>query len=437
MKTIFRALGLAVFIAGVLGISVAAQDANCDIDAINAQYQKVLDTWTKIDTLPTAIAEGKVFLEKFGSCEIAEQNTKWLKGKIPAWEKAVEDEKKNKIVRAFDKAMVDKNYDAAYAAGEEFLSKYPNEPELVSFFEVPLGLIGLDQSIAKNNKYNDSSIKWANLALSDIRAGKTSIVKDKNNNVTPDLYGIYGYQCKKDECISWLTYGLAYINYHVKGDKQKGLSYYYEVSRLPGQYKSNPLVYETIGAYYLATVTSLDKEIKALIDDQDKGTPEEREKRVADIKAKIALWNGYAERMMDAYSRAYTLAKTNPAGKTYADGLYKTLQAVYSARFPVPEGKPSLDSWISSTISKPLPDPTSPVTPVADPETSTGESSAPASSPAKPTATPAGTKPVTNGPIKPGTVKVNGTTGKGPSDSTTAVKTKTPAAKPAPRKKGL
>jgi hypothetical protein len=80
------------------------------------------------------------------------------------------------------------------------------------------------------------------------------------------------------------------------------------------------------------------------------------------------MLNGYAERAMDAYSRAYTLAKADPKLATYAGTLYKTLQALYTVRFQKQEG---IDAWISSAVTKPFPDPTSAVTPVVDAETTT------------------------------------------------------------------
>ena len=92
------------------------------------------------------------------------------------------------------------------------------------------------------------------------------------------------------------------------------------------------------------------------------------------------------------------MAKSDtPAGKTYKDALYKTLQDTYKRRFEKLDG---LDAYVSAAVAKPLPNPTSAVTPVSDPEpTKTTGSATPPVSAAPVTAAPAATKPAT--PAKP------------------------------------
>ena len=344
------------------------------------------------------------------------------------------------ILGRFDAGIQTKNWDAAYVAGNEFVAKYPDNPAIISFIAVPLGTVGLYQSYppAKNYKYNSDTIKYANLALSQIKAGKQSIKKDKNGNLLPDTYGVYDFECKKDDCISELTYALGYINYYALGKKQEGIGYYYQVTKLPGRNKSNPGVYGTIGDSYYDTVKTLVTELKAMYADVKDTDPDEvKAKKDTDIKAKVALMNGYAERAMDAYSRAYTFAKADPkADKQGVDALYKILQNLYTVRFQKQDG---IDQWISATVTKPLPDPTSTVAPITDPETSTSGSTSTGPATAKPTPTPATTtpiKPATNTtPTKPGTVKVGGKAVAGPSETTTAVKAKAPAVKPVVKRK--
>src|SRR5262249_18214694 len=103
-------------------------------------------------------------------------------------------------------------------------------------------------------------------------------------------------------------------------NKQAALPYYCQVTQMPGTYKTSPNVYSTIGDYYYETVQKLDAEVKAMIADQkDTDTDDVRQKKIADIKSKVAMENGYLERTMDAYSRAYTYAKADAASKTLAD----------------------------------------------------------------------------------------------------------------------
>jgi hypothetical protein len=105
---------------------------------------------------------------------------------------------------------------------------------------------------------------------------------------------------------------------------------------------------------------------------------------------------------MDALGRAYKKAE-KPADKSLKDSLYKQIQVLYERRFP--EKKDGLDTYISSTVAKPMPNPTTPVTPVVDPEpttTTTTTTSAPAG--AKPAAA-AVTKPVSTLPSKASVAK--------------------------------
>ncbi|MCV5824817.1 hypothetical protein OFN33_30645, partial [Escherichia coli] len=72
---------------------------------------------------------------------------------------------------------------------------------------------------------------------------------------------------------------------------------------------------------------------------------------------------------LDAYSRAYTLAKdTTAAAKAYKKQLYDRLTDLYKRRFDKTEG---IDAWVTTATAKPLPDPTSPVQPVIDEEPTT------------------------------------------------------------------
>jgi hypothetical protein len=156
-----------------------------------------------------------------------------------------------------------------------------------------------------------------------------------------------------------------------ENNKQAAVPIYYEVTKLPGSFQKTPAVYGTIGDYYYESVKTLGQEVKTKIADQKDTDPDDvKTKKEADIKATIAMLNGYAERAMDAYSRAYTIAKADPKSGTYSANLYKAIQTLYTIRFQKQDG---IDTWISSAVAKPFPDPSSPVTPI-EPETSTGTS---------------------------------------------------------------
>jgi len=370
MKTIFKTLGLGALLTAILAVgsvSTFAQEGCADVDAINALYQTVLDNYkaTEPAGLQKAIDAAKQFLEKYGSCEPAKQNAEWINKQMPKWEPRLAEMKvqavRQPILTRFDNAIKTKNWDEAYAAGEEFTTKFPNDDARIHLI-VPLAWIGYVETGNKNTKYNANAAKYAKMAIDMLKSG-TAKAKASGG------YGAFQFECaSKDECISFLTYDMGYMNY-LGGNQQAALPYYYEVTKIPGSFKSNPVVFETIGDYFYEIVKKQAEDVKAKIAAQkDDDTDEVKAKKEADIKQAVGMLNGYAERAMDAYSRAYTLAKADTKLSAYAGTLYKTLQALYTVRFQKQDG---IDAWISSAVTKPFPDPTSAVTPVNDPETST------------------------------------------------------------------
>jgi hypothetical protein len=134
-----------------------------------------------------------------------------------------------------------------------------------------------------------------------------------------------------------------------------------------------------MGAYYIEESSPIRKEIVALIEKQKiAATDEEKLKLEDEIKAKVALLNGYNERALDAFGRAYKFAEKKGAAEAALKAeTYKTLQALYQSRFAKTDG---LDKWVADSTMKPLPNPTTEVTPVSDPEpaTTTTTTSSPA-----------------------------------------------------------
>ena len=159
--------------------------------------------------------------------------------------------------------------------------------------------------------------------------------------------------------------------------------------RTNGKFKGDPRVYGAVGDFYFEEATKIRKEIPPMIEKQKAlTTDEEKLKMDAEIEAKIALFNGYAERAMDAFGRAHKLAPSStPAEKTYKDNIYKAIEDLYKWRF---EKETGINEYIASTITKPFPNPMSEVKPVSDPKPATTTTNTTSS-------TPAATKPATNG----------------------------------------
>jgi tetratricopeptide (TPR) repeat protein len=424
MKTIFKTFSLGVLFMALFavgGISAFGQnDACADVDGMNANYQTVLDNYRAADsaTFQKAVDAAKAFLEKYGSCDVAKQNADWIKGNITKWEKALADKKvqevKGPILKRFDTAIQTKNYDDAYAAGNDYLTKFPDDQYRIHVI-VPLAWIGYKEALNKNYKYDANALKYSKNAIELLRAGTLP-------PKAGDTYGTFEFTCTgKDECISLLTFGSGYMTFFGENNKQAALPYYYEVTKLSGSFQKYPAVYGTIGDFYYESVKKIGDELKAKIADQkDTDADDVKAKKEADIKATIAMLNGYAERAMDAYSRAYTLAKADPKAGAYAGNVYKAIQTLYTIRFQKQDG---IDTWISSTVAKPFPDPTSPVAPI-EPDTTTG-TTGPGTTTAAPVTAPA--KPATTGPAKPAaTNKVGTGAGAAPASTQTAVKKKGP-----------
>ena len=408
MKTIFRFTGLAVLAVAVLGMgatAASAQDPCGDADGQAALYTKFTELYPKTD-LPSrkeALNTAKSFVEKYGTCEAVAEQKKYFDTAIPAIEKTVKDQEgrmaMGALFKRFDDAVSADNADEILAAGKEILAKQPDNVNIL----VPMGMIGLVKAYAKDLKYADDSLKYAQMALAELKADKPCNRKDKAGNPTNNC-GVLKWEMARPDVINELTFSTAYLKYYGKNDRKGALPIYYELTQGSSRFKEEPRLYATIGSYYVDASDPIRKEVVDLITKQKAATTdEEKEKLEGEIKAKVALLNGYTERALDAFGRAHKFAEKKGAAEAPLKAeLYKTLQALYQRRFEKTDG---MDKWIADTTAKPLPNPTSEVTPVADPEPTTTTSSttpagqaAPATKPA--TAAPNGKTAVTTKPKK-------------------------------------
>lgn len=393
MKTIFRFLSTGVLSAAIVAVGAVAgfgQDtpaatpnANCaDIDGHNALYTKFTAVYGKKTgpEVESAVAIGKEYLEKFGSCEAFKEQVDFVKPHVARLEAL---DKRNKMVARYDAAVKADDPAQIVSAGKEFTSLEPDNINLL----VPMALSSSYKSTKENNyKYSDDAIRYATTALGKIKSGWVFTKKDDKG--TP-VIGVFQYSYTKDAAIGELTYALAYNNYYGKKDKKTALPLYYELSQMPA-YKSDPRVYGTIGDYYIEEGAPIGDEIAKLIADIKSATDEKVKADLdAKVKERIAMFNGYTERALDAYSRAYNVSKAGP----YKDSLYKVMQGLYKRRFDKETG---LDAYVSTTIAKPFPNPTTPVTPISDPEptTTTGTAAPATAAPASTTAAKPATKPM-------------------------------------------
>jgi hypothetical protein len=390
-----------------------AQNPCEDADGIAALDKKFRDNFASTKTIAEwkiADEAGKQYLEKYGSCEPLKEFVDYLKGFLPKLEKRIKDKEHAdevaKIADRFLAGMKAKNWDDVYSAGKQLLAE---DPEKYRDVEIVLGSIGLDETLKspRVTKWNDDTLRYARQSLADLEGGKTF-------KATPGIFVKDGanFQYKdKNDAIAWMNYTIGIILSADKNNKKEGSVYLYKASQAATDTKSQPPVYQWIGAYYyddaktlIKEVDALAKEVKAMeADVKPADTPEVKQQKIDAIKAKAdafkakeGILNGTVERALDAYSRAYTLAPATADAKAYKDSILKTITDLYSVRFAKPDG---LDAWVKTTVTKPFPNPSTPIAPVIDPEPA-----ATADEPAKTT---------------------NTTTTTGPAKATTA-----PAAKP-------
>jgi hypothetical protein len=354
MKTIFGYFSLALLVAAVSSVGAFAQDICTDVAGQTELSQKFTDNYNKPDLAAqeVAVEAGKQFVEKYGACatqkELVEYYNKYIPGMEAKIKAAKAAKEKDALYARFNNAHTAKNWDELYAAGKEVLAKEPDNIDVI----LALGSVGYDESFKKNYKYNDDTIRYAKLAIQKLNAGASS-----------KTYGVYEWTYgNKDNAIGWMNMSIGYATF--LNNKKDALPYIYQASLANSDTKKNPIVYETIGRFYYDQASSLLNEIKTLVADVKDTDPDDvKTQKAAAIKAKVALLNGNAERAIDAYARAYNLAKTDPAKKAYADIQYKKIQELYGVRFP---DKPTtgVDAFITASVSKPMPDPTSAVTPI-------------------------------------------------------------------------
>jgi len=367
MKKVLRSLNLAVLLTAILVVGAVAnfaQDPCTDAAGMSDLDAKVRAAWADktLGGRKNFVNTGKQFLEKYGACDSQKEFVDWLKIKVPDTETKTIPEMeqgaaKTALVNRFNTALGSKNWDEVYSAGKEILAKYPDEYRDV---ELVLGTIGYDEFYNnKNAKYNDDTIKYAKMALADIDAGKF-----KNYGIPKTAYH-YKTDAEpngsRTEATGWMNFIIGYLTQNGLKNKQEAQPYIYKATQVNATTGKNPIPYELIGLYYFDELNKITKEVTALADSQkETDTPEVAKQKVDDIKSKVALANGYAERAMDAFARAYNLGTV----KAYKDLMYKNLQDAFKVRYgKIDQLTPA---WIAEAVKKPLPNPTSPVAPISD-----------------------------------------------------------------------
>jgi hypothetical protein len=403
MKTVIKFLSLGMMLM-VFAVAPAFAQEECE-----SLYKKWLDNYKGTDAQKqVAIDAGKEFISKCNTAEQAEI-IKYLQVQVPKLEGTL---KSKGTVDCFNSAVKDAknvNADNAFRCGKEILASTPDQ------IDVPLVLasIGFDKAVAKPpvDTYNADAVNYARQAIQKIEAGKTS-----------PQYGAYGYTYKnKENALAWMNYTIGYITYFNQKNKKEALPFLYKATKFETGAKDNPkniaLIYQAIGDYYRDEYNRLDDERAKLATEAKDKTAEEAKVLADKAKELLLLQKAYADRMIDAYGRAYNLSA---ADKPYQTGLLGDLKVLYAFRY---DNKPpaALETYISGLNGRPMPDPTSTVTPVVDTTTTTAT-------------TPASTSSLTTTTAPSSTSTTNSRTST--TETTSKAKTAKTPVKPAPKKKG-
>ncbi len=364
MKKVFRALVLGIFmVALTVGATTStfAQD-----DGKATLYAKYTDNYAgNMEQRREAIKAAKQYIEKYGSSADDKEIVDYLKSAIPALEQGIKDEleqieaakkraEKQARYNKFDSSFKAKDWDGVYQSGAEILAY---EPDMLDVTLV-LGSIGFDE-IVKNppiDKYNEITIKYAKKAIEMIEGGAKS-----------KKFGAFIYEYDNaNNAKGWMNYIIGMIMYHRQGKtdaakKTEAVGYLFKATQIPSDKQKEPRTYGVIGDWYFDKALSLGQERAKL----DK-TEEANFKAIDDS---VALERAYADRALDAYARAYNLAKADvKEPQAYKDGLLKTINDLYNFRYLKPEEKTpaQVNMYIAGVMAKPMPNPLSAVTPIVE-----------------------------------------------------------------------
>lgn len=370
MKRIIGFANIGLLLSAILAVGAVTgfgQDNCADTAGQTTLSDKVRALFTDKTTggMKNRIAAGKEFIEKYGACDSAKEFSTYLTSNVPKWEgtyaKMVAGDYQDALVKRFNAGIntgtTSGNWDEVYATGKELLQKYPEDFRAASLV---LGSIGLDETAKATPvvKYNDDTIRFARQAIADLEANRTF-----------KTFGVKPFEYKdKNDALGWMNYTIGYLYFYDKKDKKQGVNFMYKATQVESTTKSNPVLYQAIGAFYFDEVKRLATEVTALEKTQDpNATPEAAKALVDAIKAKVALVNGNAEAAIDAYARALTYAKADPAKykKEYLDSLNTTMQNLYTVRFGKMDG---FDAFVANLVKKPLPNPAIPIAPISDPD---------------------------------------------------------------------
>lgn len=372
MKTLFRVLGLAIFLTAFSALTFA-QEQQPDLATMFDQFKKEgPPAKTKCGGRAPALVTGKKIVDTFEP-KPGETDPKVLE--FYNLNKPVIDFVKKRMAeiqaedpvcereQAYIAAFQAKNWANVFTTGKVIINAEGDNGKGLDIM-LDLVSVGFDRAfVDKNDTFNNDTLNFAKTALQRLEAGKPS---------NSGKYGAFVPFNTKENAQSWMNYIIGWQMYNKMSQKKEALPYLYKATTIGSEKKNDSTIYTSIGTYYFDEAVRLDAEY--------------REKRKAnnneetdEIKALLALARGTADRAADAFGRAYKIVPAGPAKTAIAE----TLSNLYKFRFNLADAKQAdVDKYIADLVAKPMPDPATAVTPVVEttPTTATTTSTTPTSS---------------------------------------------------------
>lgn len=420
MKTFFRFSILGLLLVAITAFSVSAvmaQDGEDDVETKKALYETFIKHYDKytIADAEKAIAAAKEYITKFPDDK---QYVDYFKPEITRLEKQIADIKQaekdaadraekerlrkeqlarlNKFDAAYKAAAVAKTdietkWTEAFSTGAEVIN---NDKDYSLDIKLLLAGAGLDYlSLAKPaiTSQNDKILKYAQDAITDINSGKTS--KD---------FGGFNYKYKtKENALGSMNYIIGSIKYYNQDRKDEAIKYFYKAVQFNSDAKKDWFVFSNIGQWYLDEAKKISEDRKKL--------DLQIEENVAKEKEMFAMERGYAERAMDAFARAYSIAKNNPKTEAkYKTALFNTLKGLFEFRYTDPKeadlkSEKNINSYVASIDKMTMPNPENEVKPITVTEEAPSEKPADATKDDTKSTGTTETKPAVKTTTKPAT----------------------------------
>jgi hypothetical protein len=337
----------------VSGLAISAQ---ASLEECQQIYQKFLNErqGTGIPEWTAAIVTGKDYLKKCSSLPDSTEVRDYVTRQIPRLEEKIAQKKIADKEASFNVALKAGNVDELIAIAKELISL--NRPYSLDLM-LDIASAGFDKASANpaNDKYNADALYFAKTALEKMTEGKISGNADK--------YGFYveykNAKCAdgKTNAIGWMNYTIGYITHARLKQSKDALPYLYKASQTGCETKNFSEAYRMIGAWYIDEIITLntfrEEKLKA---NGDKETPE--------TLSNLAMQKGYAERAIDAYSRAYkiAIAPDSKSTQAYKDKLLERVKGLFDFRYDGDLTK--LDAYLQNVESTPFVNPVTAVTPV-------------------------------------------------------------------------